>query len=151
MWINWIFRCICNYYDFTTPINSKCCSICYRLAVIPMSSYCPQLEPPIVWGVRVDVWVENSSNRNVDPHCYSASVHTIRLPCTVWPQYTKQLTACAPWSNVFNRWRWVEDWNLWAFFLVYFLTILSNMPVGQIECTGSNFKMGASCPFHPIK
>ena len=33
IWINWIFWCICNYYDFITPTNSKCCSICYRLAV----------------------------------------------------------------------------------------------------------------------
>ena len=29
-----IFWCICNYHDFTIPINSKCCSICYRLVVI---------------------------------------------------------------------------------------------------------------------
>ena len=33
MGINWIFWCTCNYYDFTTPITSKCCSMCYRLAV----------------------------------------------------------------------------------------------------------------------
>ena len=29
MRMHWIFWCICNYYDITTPINSKCCSICY--------------------------------------------------------------------------------------------------------------------------
>ena len=32
--IQWIFWCIRNYYDFATPTNSKCCSICYRLVVI---------------------------------------------------------------------------------------------------------------------
>ena len=26
--------CICNYYDFKTPIDAKCYSICHRLAVI---------------------------------------------------------------------------------------------------------------------
>ena len=34
VWTHWIFWCICNYYDFTMPTNSKCCSICSRLAVI---------------------------------------------------------------------------------------------------------------------
>ena len=34
MRIDWIFCGICNYFDFTTPLNSKCCSICYRLTVI---------------------------------------------------------------------------------------------------------------------
>ena len=38
--IHWIFWWICNYYDFTTPINSKCCSTCYLLAVICMGSFC---------------------------------------------------------------------------------------------------------------
>ena len=32
--IHWIFWCIWNYFDFTTPTNSKCCSNCYRSAVI---------------------------------------------------------------------------------------------------------------------
>ena len=32
--INWIFWCIWNCYDFATPANSTCCSICYRLVVI---------------------------------------------------------------------------------------------------------------------
>ena len=39
MQIRWIFWCICNYYDFTTPINSKCCSICFRLAVAWRGSF----------------------------------------------------------------------------------------------------------------
>ena len=33
------FECICNYYDFKTPINSKVCSICYRLTVISRVSF----------------------------------------------------------------------------------------------------------------
>ena len=32
MWIRWIFRCICNYYDFTWPISSKYCIICYTVS-----------------------------------------------------------------------------------------------------------------------
>ena len=31
MRLYWTIWCICNYYGFTTPINSKCCSIYYRL------------------------------------------------------------------------------------------------------------------------
>ena len=49
MRIHRIFWCICNYYEFTTPITTKCCSICRRLAAIPMPSYDlppPQFEPP---------------------------------------------------------------------------------------------------------
>ena len=34
MRIHWIFRCICNCYDFTTHINSKLLHICNHLAVI---------------------------------------------------------------------------------------------------------------------
>ena len=34
MRIHWICWCFSNYCDFTTPVNSKCCSICHRLAVI---------------------------------------------------------------------------------------------------------------------
>ena len=35
MQIHWIVWCICNDYDFTTPdVYSKCCSVCYRFAVI---------------------------------------------------------------------------------------------------------------------
>ena len=34
MRIHGIFWCICNHYDFTTPNIPKCCSICYRLAII---------------------------------------------------------------------------------------------------------------------
>ena len=32
-------QCICNCYDFTTPIRSKCCSICYCLAIIKSGSF----------------------------------------------------------------------------------------------------------------
>ena len=44
-------------------LNTKCCSICRRLAVIPMSSY----STPQNWGVRVDIGVENGTNRNLVP------------------------------------------------------------------------------------
>ena len=39
MRIYWIFWCICNQFDFTTPFSSKCCSICNRLAVIQRGSF----------------------------------------------------------------------------------------------------------------
>ena len=50
MRIHWIFWCICNYYyDFTTPPNSKCCSICYRLAAIWRGSFWdPNLRSQVV-------------------------------------------------------------------------------------------------------
>ena len=60
MRIQWILWYICNYYEFTTPINSKCGSICYRLAGIPMSKYDPQFDP-LFEGVK------NGTNRNVIP------------------------------------------------------------------------------------
>ena len=34
MRIHWILWCSCNYNAFTTPTNSSCCSIYYRLDVI---------------------------------------------------------------------------------------------------------------------
>ena len=34
MRIHWIYWCICNCYDFKTPINSKCCFISRCLTVI---------------------------------------------------------------------------------------------------------------------
>ena len=61
MRIHWIFWCICNYYDFITPINSKCCSTCYCLAVIWRGSLG---EPNFGgWGIRVDLGVRNCANR----------------------------------------------------------------------------------------
>ena len=39
MRIHWIFWCICNYYDFTTHISSKCCSSCYRFVIIKRGSF----------------------------------------------------------------------------------------------------------------
>ena len=34
MRIHLIFWCSCNNYDFTTPFNSKCFSMCFLLGVI---------------------------------------------------------------------------------------------------------------------
>ena len=48
MRIHWMLWCSCNHNDFTTPIISKCCYICYRLAVI----YRGVLNSPIL-GVTV--------------------------------------------------------------------------------------------------
>ena len=39
MRIQLILLCICNYYDFTTPINSKYSYICYSLAVTLRGSF----------------------------------------------------------------------------------------------------------------
>ena len=73
------FWCICNCYDITTPINSKCWSICYRLAGNPMFNYAP---PPIqcrVWGLRWTKEDENNTNRNVEP-TFLFDFYTHRTP-----------------------------------------------------------------------
>ena len=90
MRLRWIFWCIYNYYDFTTPLNSKYCSICYRLAAIPMSGYDPISTPHPFEGSG---WTYRGSKmvpiKMSSPHSYSTSIYT-GLSCTVWPQYTRQ-------------------------------------------------------------
>ena len=66
MWIHIIFWHICNYYEFTKPINSKRCSICYCLAVIWMGSF----GDPQFWGLgrAGEIYgVEGCANRK-QPH-----------------------------------------------------------------------------------
>ena len=53
MQIHWIFRCICNYHDFTTLISSKCCYL------LPRGSK----------------WYQSKSRPK---HCYSTSVRHYR-------------------------------------------------------------------------
>ena len=59
MRIHLICWCICNHYDFTMPISSKCCCICYRLAVI----YRGFGDPHFRRGVRGVLWVRSCINR----------------------------------------------------------------------------------------
>ena len=83
---------VMNTHEFTTPINSKCCSICHPLAGISMSNYGLPIRPP-VWGVRLDLMGRKLYQSKWSyPHSYLTSMHSIGLSCTVWPQCTTRQT-----------------------------------------------------------
>ena len=52
----------------------------------------PNSSPRPFGGHSGPLGVENGSSRNVDPHSYSTSMHTLGLSCTVWSQYTTRQT-----------------------------------------------------------
>ena len=51
----------------------------------------PQFVPPF-WGYSGPRWLMMAPIEMSSPYSYATSIHTIRLSCTVWPQYTTRQT-----------------------------------------------------------
>ena len=82
--------------QYLSTLITKFCSICHRLAEIPISHYASPIRPPPTFGSYGGPWgsVENGTNRNVvmsSTHTYSTFKHSIGLPCTV-SQHGRQTT-----------------------------------------------------------
>ena len=80
-------------HDFTTPFNSKFCSIYRRLAPNSNVKLWPPIRPPPFGELEWTKGVENGTNRNVvTTVLFNEYIHITGLSCTVWPQYTTQQT-----------------------------------------------------------
>ena len=88
MQIHRIFGCICNFYDFTTPISSKGCSTYYRLAVSLRGSF----EIPNFVGYRRSVrglgFVPIESPPTTSQYL---SIQSFTLSATVCPEFQCQI------------------------------------------------------------
>ena len=69
---------------FTTPINSKCCSICHRLVVIGWS-----FETPNFWRVRVTIF----TNRKL---IHDFPIQRFDLSSAVWSEFQCQIMPPPP-------------------------------------------------------